>query len=78
MGVAVHPILRSTFLTAPTVSEADSGWFVSSGGKHVAGPFDTNAAAWDWIDRHTPEGRDDTDRYNRIRIAFHGGDVWTP
>jgi hypothetical protein len=47
----------------------------------VVASFPTNAAAWKWIDRGTAaawkwidrgtfEGRDDTDRANRIRGAF--------
>jgi hypothetical protein len=30
----------------------------------------SNAAAWAWIDEHSHEGRDATDRHNRIRDAF--------
>jgi hypothetical protein len=36
------------------------------------GPFRSHEEAWRWIDQHTDEGRADTDRYNRIRIAFSG------
>jgi hypothetical protein len=42
----------------------------SIGYRKISGFFPTNAAAWSWIDRHTDEGRGDTDRYNRIRVAF--------
>lgn len=35
-----------------------------------AGPFHSSEKAWRWIDAHSDEGRDDTDRYNRIRVAF--------
>jgi hypothetical protein len=38
--------------------------------RKISGSFSTNAAAWLWVDRNTDEGRDDTDRFNRIRIAF--------
>jgi hypothetical protein len=36
----------------------------------IVATFPTNAEAWAFIDKHTDEGRADTDRYNRIRIAF--------
>jgi hypothetical protein len=51
------------------IEDPDGGFHVVHS---VAGPFETNAAAWKWIDDHTDEGRDDADRYNRIRIAFSG------
>ena len=34
-----------------------SGW--------VAGIFDTNAAAWKWVDRNTDQGEDDGDHAGR-------------
>ncbi|MFG1340264.1 hypothetical protein [Xanthobacter autotrophicus] len=36
-------------------------------GEPIAKGFSSNAAAWDWIDRHSHEGRADTDRHHRIR-----------
>jgi hypothetical protein len=53
-----------------TVTERDGGFFVMDGAVDLAGPFQTNAAAWRWLDEHGDGGRDDTDRYNRIRVAF--------
>jgi hypothetical protein len=41
-------------------------------GDHPVGPFATNAEAWAWIERHTDVGWDDTERYNRIRMAMNG------
>jgi hypothetical protein len=52
------------------IDELDGGFIVRRGGNVVAGPFASNAEAWSWIDRNTLDGRDDTDRYNRIRDAF--------
>jgi hypothetical protein len=42
-------------------------WFVEC---VLAGPFERHEEAWAWIDQHTDEGRGDTERYQRIRIAF--------
>ncbi|WP_394109990.1 hypothetical protein [Xanthobacter autotrophicus] len=36
-------------------------------GEPIAKGFSSNAAAWNWIDRHSREGRADTDRHHRIR-----------
>jgi hypothetical protein len=58
-----------TSIPLPTVQEHTSGFWVM---RAVAGPFTSHAAAWAWIDDHTDEGRADSDRYNRIRIAFAG------
>jgi hypothetical protein len=50
---------------------ADSLWAViNARGEPVKDGFTSNEAAWSWIDRNTDEGRDDNDRYNRIRDAF--------
>jgi hypothetical protein len=54
------------------VEQSSDGWIVADATGKRAGPFDTNAAAWSWIDRHGDEGRDDTERYGRIRMAFNG------
>ena len=45
-------------------------WFVEAHGCVLAGPFETNEQAWRWLDAHSAEGRADTERYQRIRIAF--------
>jgi hypothetical protein len=34
------------------VTEDANGSWVIDDGRRIAGPFDTNAAAWSWIDRH--------------------------
>jgi hypothetical protein len=57
-----------------TIEETDGAWHVMDGSTRVAGPFGSNAAAWKWIDDNSDSGRDDSDRYNRIRVAFGGGD----
>jgi hypothetical protein len=46
------------------------GWLVLRGFDVVAEGFGSNADAWNWIDRHSYEGRGDFDRYHRIRTAF--------
>ncbi|MCA0342869.1 MAG: hypothetical protein LCH99_24465 [Proteobacteria bacterium] len=38
-----------------TPTQKDGKWFVESRAQEVAGPFDTNAEAWRWIDRHQGE-----------------------
>jgi hypothetical protein len=53
-----------------SVIEQDGGYWVTENGWRIVGPFESNAAAWSWIDRHSCEGRDAIDRYNRIRAAF--------
>jgi hypothetical protein len=53
------------------VIHTDGKIYVANGQRRV-GPFDTNAAAWLWIDRHSDEGLGDTERYGRIRMAFNG------
>jgi len=40
-------------------------WKVVSSTGWVAGPFDTNAEAWRWIDRNTNEGGDERDHAGR-------------
>jgi hypothetical protein len=52
------------------VADRDGQWFVTCSSSTIAGPFNTNAEAWSWIDRFTDEGRADLERYQRIRIAF--------
>jgi len=52
---------------APFVRQTASGFWVFNA---TIGPFRDHAAAWRWIDSHTDAGRADTDKYNRIRIAF--------
>jgi hypothetical protein len=51
------------------VEQLGTGWSVLSGALPIAA-FTSNADAWAYVDAHTDEGRADTDRYNRIRIAF--------
>lgn len=53
-----------------SVIEQDGGYWVTENGWRIVGPFQTNAAAWLWVDRHCDEDRDAVDRYNRIRAAF--------
>ena len=38
-----------------TAQEINDAWFVTEGGKIIAGPFVFNAEAWRWIDRHVGE-----------------------
>lgn len=51
------------------VEQSDDGWIVADHAGWRAGPFQTNAQAWS-IDRHSDEGRGNTERYGRIRIAL--------
>jgi hypothetical protein len=53
------------------VVETDGKIWVANDQRRV-GPFDTNAAAWSWIDKHNDQGLSDTERYGRIRMAFNG------
>jgi hypothetical protein len=53
-----------------SVIERDDGFVVMDGSIVMAGPFASNAAAWRWLDANDDRGRADTDRYNRLRIAF--------
>jgi hypothetical protein len=55
---------------AMSVIDQDGSYWVTENGWRIVGPFETNAAAWSWIDRRCDEGRDATERYNRIRAAF--------
>jgi hypothetical protein len=55
-----------------SVIEQDGSHWVTSLGWRIVGPFATNADAWAWIERRTDEGWDDTERYNRIRMAMNG------
>ena len=56
-----------------SVEECACGFLVIPEGiGFLIGPFPTHAAAWEWIDGNSEEGWDDTDRYNRIRMAFAG------
>lgn len=50
---------------------ADGHWVIDHA-KPIAGPFASNATAWHWIDKHTEEGLEDQDRFNRIGRAFDG------
>jgi hypothetical protein len=53
------------------VIHTDGKIYVANGQRRV-GPFDTNAAACVWIDRHGgDEGLGDY-RYNQIRMAVNG------
>jgi hypothetical protein len=36
-----------------TVEQRGNAWVVTDGHDLVAGPFETNALAWRWIDRQT-------------------------
>lgn len=45
-------------------------WAVINGDVVEVAGLPSHAAAWEWIDRHTDEGRADYDLYWRIRIAF--------
>jgi hypothetical protein len=53
------------------VIESDAKFYVANGQRKV-GPFDTNAAAWSWLDRHCDEELAHSDQYNRIRMAVNG------
>jgi hypothetical protein len=53
------------------VTERNGEYWVVDGDRET-GPFQTNVAAWSWVDKNTYRGRDDTDRHNRIRDAFNG------
>ena len=57
---------------AMAVIQSENGWIVADDTGKRAGPFTTNAQAWSWIDRHSDEGLDDSERYSRIRMAFNG------
>jgi hypothetical protein len=43
--------------------ETLDGWLVLAGLDVAAKGLPSNAAAWDWVDRNTAEGRADYDRY---------------
>jgi hypothetical protein len=45
-----------------SVIDQDGSYWVTENGWRIIGPFETNAAAWLWIDRHGDEGRDATAR----------------
>jgi hypothetical protein len=53
------------------VIEIDAKFYVANGQRR-AGPFDTNAQAWSWFDRHNDEELEYCDQYNRIRMAVNG------
>jgi hypothetical protein len=53
------------------VIEIDAKFYVANGQRRV-GPFDTNAQAWSWFDRHSNEELAHSDQYNRIRMAVNG------
>jgi hypothetical protein len=38
-----------------TVEQTDNGWVVVTGKRVIAGPFESNALAWRWLDRHDGE-----------------------
>lgn len=50
--------------------DADGAWWVVDGKKKLAGPFDTNAAAFKWVDRNDRRASEDEDRRLRIATAF--------
>jgi hypothetical protein len=49
-----------------SVMEQDGGYRVTENGWHIVGPFETNVAAWSWIDRHCDEGRDAAKRSEQV------------
>ena len=65
-----------------TVTEIQGQWFVTEGDRkaisglqslsddRLVGPFQTNSAAWAWIDQRDSEHSELVDRNARIRNAF--------
>jgi hypothetical protein len=51
---------------------AKDNYVADDDGRRIAGPFESNAAAWRWIDRHTNEGLEDQHRFNQIGRAYDG------
>jgi hypothetical protein len=47
-------------------------WAFDSRGNSIAGPFQTNEAAWHWVDQRSDQELAEQDRYNRIRMAVNG------
>lgn len=47
--------------------DANGTWWVVDGKKKLAGPFDTNAAAFKWLDRHDRMAQMDEEK--RLRRA---------
>lgn len=50
------------------------GLVVNMGEEVIAAGFETNAAAWRWLDERDGEHLSAIDRFNRIRAAFSGDD----
>lgn len=42
-------------MSMTVIRTADSEWLVVDDGRTVAGPFETSAEAWRWIDRYEGE-----------------------
>jgi hypothetical protein len=57
------------------VRETGGEFWVVGNGSHIAGPFETNAAAWAWIDRNSNDGDDDHRTNVRALIDKYGA-VW--
>lgn len=51
----------------------DGRWQVVAGGSVLAGPFETSAEAWRWIDRHSGDPISKSE--DRAQWAF---DSWQP
>lgn len=52
------------------VEDADGRFAVEQDGRRLASGFETNAAAWKWIDRRDRKACDDEERRVRIGVAF--------
>lgn len=50
--------------------DAKGRWVVMDGDRHLAGPFDTNADAWRWIDSQDPEAIAHEEQRDRISKAI--------
>ena len=57
------------------MSVTENNAVAADDGRILAGPFQTNAAAWRWIDLHTDEGLEHQDQFNRIGRAYDGQSV---
>jgi hypothetical protein len=60
----------ATLGAAMTIEPRDGMWAVVNDAGVAVATFATNCEAWRFFDQNTDEGRDDTDRANRIHEAF--------
>ena len=53
-----------------SVIQTPNGWCVFNDGKMVAGPFETNSQAWQWIDARDVNATEMDNTKRRIGNAF--------